>query len=285
MTRTIAEYEILEPLPARFHYRARSARGLDVALQVLPAWLRSEEALARFERELRLEQAVQHENVAAFLGSGSAVVSDEELVGNAATGEVFYIVREFVAGQTLADLAAKGPANLPLSISITIQAGRGLGALHEAGVVHRNVRPDTLALRPDGVLKLFDFGLVKILRDETESEDVFRTGAGQVVGAAGYMAPEQLAGGVVDARTDLFSLGCVLYQLVTGRPPFPGDLIEYFRAVSSQEPEAPRELRPELPESLDRIVRRLLAKDPAHRYLSAVEMEADLIESLGDPEV
>lgn len=284
MTR-IGSYDILEPLPARFHYRARDAEGQIVALQVLPAWRHSEETLARFERELRLEKAVDHENVAAFLGSGSTTISDQELVGNDGEGEVFYIVREFVGGRTLADLIAQGPANLPLSISVAIQAGRGLGALHEAGVVHRNVRPETLALRPDGVLKLFDFGLVKILRDETSSEDAFRTGAGQVVGAAGYMAPEQLVGGTVDPRTDLFSLGCVLYELVTGRPPFPGDLIEYFRAVTAADPVPPGEARADLPASLDRIIRRLLSKDPEKRYPSAVEMEADLIESLGDPQV
>jgi serine/threonine-protein kinase len=286
MNRKVAAFELLEPLPARFHYRARGEDGEIVALQVLPAWRRSAEALARFERELLLEQRAQHENVAAFISWGSAMVTDQELVGGPGVGEVHYIARELVVGQTVANLISSGPPPLALSISVAIQASRGLGALHAQGVVHRNVRPDTLALREDGVLKLFDFGLVKLLRDEAASDDVFRTAVGQVVGAAGYMAPEQLAGEQVDERCDLFALGCVLYELVCGRSPFPAkDLLEYFRAVREDEPAPLQSLRDDVPESLDRILGRLLRKRPEQRYATAAELEADLLESLGDPRV
>ncbi len=284
--RTIAEYELLEPLPARYHFRARNADGSMVALQVLPAWRRSKEAIARFEREVSLEKAVRHENIAGFIAWGSAMVHDHELVGGPGVGEVHYIARELVPGRTVSDLVRKGPPPLALSISIAIQASRGLGALHAQRVVHRNVRPETLILRPDGVLKLIEFGLVKMLRDASAADNAFHTAVGQVVGHAGYMAPEQLEGAEVDERCDLFALGCVLYELVGGQPPFNAhDLISYFRAVREEEPRPLQELRSEVPVSLDRILARLLRKSPEERYASAAELESDLIESLGDPAV
>ena len=282
----VAGYELLEPLPARFHYRARSESGDIVALQILPSWRRSDEALARFNRELEFEQATRHENVAELLDSGSTLVTDPELVGGPGAGDVLYIVREFVAGRTVAQMIDEGVPPMALAISIAIQSARGLAALHAQNVVHRNLRPETLALREDGVLKLIDFGLVKILRDEASKGDAFKTEVGQVVGTAGYMAPEQLRGQKVDARTDLFALGAVLYELICGKPPFPtGNLLEYFRAVEHDDPTPLRELRDEVPASLEAVIGRMLQKDPADRQTSAVEVESELIEVLGDPAI
>ena len=219
----VANYELLEPMGERHLFRAHSADGETVAVKVLPPWKRSPESVARFEREIKVEAAIEHENVARLIDAGSEMTTDPEFVMGDEPEEILYFVREFVEGTSIERMIAERRPPLALAISISIQAARGLGALHAADVIHRNLNPRNIILRPDGVLKLVDFGLVKEISTQIENEGIFKTGAGQMIGTAGYMAPEQMMGRGLDKRSDLFSLGVILYELVSGEKPYPAD--------------------------------------------------------------
>jgi serine/threonine-protein kinase len=155
-----------------------------------------------------------------------------------------------------------------------------LEAAHAAGVVHRDLKPSNIRLTPEGRVKVLDFGLAKILENAELHKDhppTFQTSIGSLLGTAPYMAPEQLFGRGVDARTDLFALGVVLYQMATGQVPFSGrNIVEVLQAVSSKTPVAPSKLDPELSPDFDALILRLLAKEPAGRFPSATALRTAL---------
>jgi eukaryotic-like serine/threonine-protein kinase len=280
--RTVGQYEIIEKLGEGgmgVVYKARDAK-LDrfVALKFLPAPEAGTTADSqRFLQEARAAAALNHPNVCSVI----------DIQDNA--GESF-IVMEFINGQTLRDLAGGRPsgssgslrggtgvqgrtAALPAkrAIDIVIQIAEGLAAAHERGIIHRDIKPENIMVRKDGIVQIMDFGLAKL-------RGVSRlTREGSTVGTAGYMSPEQVQGQEADHRSDIFSLGVVLFELLTGEMPFKG---VHETAVSYEivnvDPPPVSEVNPEVDPLLDTIVMECLAKEPADRYQSVAELAKDL---------
>ena len=180
-----------------------------------------------------------------------------------------YLVMEFVPGQSLRDRIRAGPIDRTAMVRIATQLAAGLTAAHAEGVIHRDVKPGNILLE-DGIerVKITDFGLALVALDVDQL-----TSGGRPVGTPAYMSPEQVGGGKVDARSDLFSLGCVLYAMATGSSPFQGaNSLDIARRVADLTPPLLREIRPEVPQFLSDIVARLLSKDPGGRFQSAREL-------------
>jgi serine/threonine-protein kinase len=233
------------------------ALGRPVAIKVMADSLAGCAASRRrFLREARAAAAVVHGNVAAVHGVG-------ERVGQP------YIVMEYVAGRSLQDrLDRVGPPSVPAVVRIAMQAARGLAAAHSQGLVHRDVKPANILLE-NGVerVKLVDFGLARA------ADDASLTHSGVVAGTPLYMSPEQARGEAVDARSDLFSLGCTIYAMCAGHPPFRADSpLAVLRRITDEQPRPLREVNPEVPAWLEEVVGRLLAKDPADRPDSAADV-------------
>ncbi len=277
--RVVGHFEVLERLGAGGFgevYRARDTKlARDVAVKVLPGdALESEEGRKRFEREARALAALNHPGIAA-------IYSFEEIGGK------HLIVMELVEGQTLDKRIASGPLALDEILSLALQIAEALAAAHAKGIVHRDLKPANVALTPRGQVKVLDFGIAKLAGRagvETEAPTIERlTEEGAVFGTLSYMSPEQLLSRPLDGRSDLFSLGVVLYEMATGRLPFEGtSKIATADAILHAEPRSFAD-RP-LPEKLSPIVRRLLQKDPEKRYASAETLRenlAKLEESLG----
>lgn len=241
-------------------YRAVDPRlGREVAVKVLPQEAAaSPRALARFEREARAVAALSHPNV--------LVVHD---VG--AQGDVHYVVTELLDGESLLSRLAAGPLPWRPAVALAAEAAEGLQAAHARGIVHRDLKPANLFLTRDGHLKILDFGVARFTHGGEPAGD--RTLPGSVLGSIGYMSPEQAAGQEVDGRSDLFSLGCVLYEMLCCRRAFGGgSLPETMAALARDQPPALRELAPEVPEELAAVVERCLRKRPAERYGTAAEL-------------
>ncbi len=255
-------------------YRARDTRlGRDVGIKVLPAALANDApALARFEREARTVAALNHPNIVTLH-------SIEEAAG------VRFLTLEYVEGENLARLVLPGGLPLAKLIGIACALADALAAAHEKGIVHRDLKPANVMVTASGRVKVLDFGIAKLLAPGgTQPTDPVRTlnavpvtGTGAVLGTVPYMAPEQLGGAPVDARTDLFALGIVLYELATGRHPFAGETLSEVGAAILRDTPAPvTALRPDLPPGLAGIVSRCLEKNPRARYQSAHEVHAAL---------
>lgn len=268
--RQFASYHILSELGKGGMgevYRARDRKlGRDVAVKVLPeAFAANAERMARFQREARVLASLSHPNIASIYGL-------EE------SGSVGALVMELVPGQTLAERIAKGPIQVGEILSIARQICEGVGCAHEKGIIHRDLKPANIMITESGLVKVLDFGLAKITAEEDadgETASAPRTGAGTVLGTVGYMSPEQLRGFPLDQRTDLFSLGAVLYEMVTQERPFAGntptavaDAILHAQPRDFGDSPAPAKLKA--------IIRKLLEKDPANRYGSAVEVIREL---------
>jgi Tol biopolymer transport system component/predicted Ser/Thr protein kinase len=247
-------------------YLASEARlNRKVALKILPSeFVADAERVARFEREARAVSALNHPNLVTIYDLGS-------LDG------LHYIAMEYVEGRTLRELAA-GRLKLKEILSVVSQAAEALAAAHRAGVVHRDVKPENVMVRADGYVKVLDFGLAKLL--EAAAADggaAAETQAGAVMGTLAYMSPEQATGEPLDARTDVWSLGVVLYELATGRKPFAGgNRRETVNAILSEEPAPATETAPELPTELDHVLSKALEKDRELRYQTASDLRADL---------
>jgi eukaryotic-like serine/threonine-protein kinase len=227
-----------------------------VAVKVLePRFTDDESVQARFVREARLAARLSHPNVVQVYDAGE---SDARL----------YIVMEYVPGNTLAQTGKLPPDE---AVQLALQACAGLQHAHEAGLVHRDIKPGNLLLREDGVLKIADFGIAR-------TTDATRlTQLGTILGTAAYLAPEQAAGEDVTAAADLYSLGAVLYELLTGRPPYEFDSLAELAAKQSEgEVTAVRDLEPSVPEPVEAAVMRALARDPRFRPASAAELAQDL---------
>lgn len=274
----LASYQLLESVAEGGMgtvFRAEDLRhGGQVAVKVLDhSRVCDPEVISRFRREARIEAALRHPNIAAFHDFGEHVDWSE----TGARQRVVYLVIEWVPGVDLAEVLAR-PGHLPPErvVDYARQIALALEAAHAVGVVHRDLKPGNIRITPEGQVKVLDFGLAKILEEtdlHRQHPPTFQTTIGSLLGTAAYMAPEQLFGRGVDTRTDLFSLGVVMYQMATGEVPFSGrNIVEVLQAVSTQEPAAPSTLAPEVPTALERVILELLAKEPGSRPPSATAL-------------
>ena len=269
----LGPFEILAPLGAGGMgevYRARDTR-LDriVAIKLLPSELvnAADRRVERFRQEARAIARITHPNICTL----HDVVED---------GQALFLVMEHVEGATLARRLEDGPLPLPLALRMAVGIADALDHAHRHGVVHRDLKPSNIMLTRDGV-KLLDFGLAKLTaRDEqapTDATDTALTGVGTVVGTVPYMAPEQIEGHEVDARTDVFSFGVVLYEALSGRRPFAGDSrASLMAAIVAAEPPTLSSIQPRTPPALERLVLRCLAKAPDDRWQTARDLAAEL---------
>jgi serine/threonine-protein kinase len=243
-------------------WRARDLRlGRTVAIKELTgAWLEEPTALARFEREARTVARVTHPNIVA--------VHDVDI-----HGETPYLVMELIEGTTVTQMLNNGVLTVTQAVAIAAQACDGLSAAHAAGVIHRDVKPANLMLTPAGVVKICDFG---IARGMSRTGETSLTGPQFVMGTTRYMAPEQVRGQHVDARADLYGLGCTIYAMLTGVPPFSGPRAEVLQQHLDEDPGALREHRVDVPPSLEALVAQLLAKAADERPHDAAEVKARL---------
>ena len=312
---TLGSYQVLEKLGAGGMgevYRARDTRlGREVALKVLPeAFARDSERMARFEREARLLASLNHPHIAAIYGL-------EEIDGLRA------IAMELVEGDELSALIGRGAAasrdpatgtwdagassnraltpampGLPLdeALSFARQIAEALEAAHEKGVIHRDLKPANVKVNPDGQVKVLDFGLAKALDSAAGSDDpastnvansptisAVATRAGVILGTAAYMSPEQARGKPLDRRTDIWSFGCLLYEMLTGRMTFRGETVtDTLAGILEREPDW-QALPAATPPAVRRVLRRCLQKDPKHRLRDIADARMELDESLAAP--
>ena len=275
----LGPYEIVAPLGAGGMgevYRAHDPQlGRDVAIKVLPAsYSRDPDRLRRFEQEARAAAALNHPNILAVYQFGNYEGAP-------------YLVFELLEGSTLRDLLLRGPLTVRKAVDYGIQAARGLAAAHEKGIVHRDLKPENLFLTKDGRIKILDFGLAKLipgLQPSGPGSPTLTEGteAGVVLGTVGYMSPEQVRGEVASERTDLFSLGAILYEMLTGKRAFHKPTsAETMNAILNEEPPASSQMTPNLPPALQRVVQRCLEKNPEQRFHSASDL-AFALEALSD---
>jgi len=245
-------------------YRAHDPRiARDVAIKVLPsAYAADADRLRRFQQEARASGALNHPNVATLYDVGTAEGRP-------------YLVMELLDGETLRERLGRGALPTARACELAAAIAHGLAAAHAKGIVHRDLKPENVIVTRDGRVKVLDFGIAK-LRDPEPDPDAgtvttpLRTAAETVLGTAGYMAPEQVRGAVADARADLFALGAILYELLTGRRAFEcRSRVETLHAVLHDDPPA---LGGSVPTAVDRIVRRCLEKDPEARFQSALDL-------------
>jgi eukaryotic-like serine/threonine-protein kinase len=241
-------------------YRARDPRlKREVAIKTLPPTFAADrDRVARFEREARAASALNHPNIVSVHDIGHQ-------------GDVWFIVSELVDGETLARVLERGPLPLRKLIEVGTQIAEGLAAAHAAGVVHRDLKPGNIMLTCDGRVKILDFGLARQDRvPGVDSTTLEVSQPGLILGTPGYMAPEQVRGEATDARSDLFSLGVILYEMASGKRAFSGgSSIEVMNSILKDDPP---ELPPASPPALDRLVRRCIEKEPARRFHSAADL-------------
>ena len=239
--------------------------GRRVALKILPPELGADpERMQRFVQEARLASALTHPNVATIYEIGR----DKDL---------WFLAMEYVEGQPLSERIRQGPLKTPEIVAIGLEIADALDDAHSKGIVHRDIKPANLMLTPRGHVKILDFGLAKQAAPPDTQETQLMTSLGVVMGTVAYMSPEQALGREVDARTDLFSLGVVLYEIATGRAPFSGANAQQTMAHLLQSmPEAAARFNYDVPPELDRVIRKCLEKDAARRYQSARELMVDL---------
>jgi serine/threonine-protein kinase len=233
--------------------------GRRVALKLLDERHASDEQFVeRFRREAQSAAGLNHPNIVSIFDRGLAEGT-------------YYIAMEYLDGRTLKELLVRnGPTPVPIAIDYARQILGALSFAHRHGIVHRDIKPHNIVVGGDGRLKVTDFGIARSGASQM-------TEAGSIVGTAQYLSPEQARGAPVDPRSDIYSLGIVLYEMLTGKVPFTGDTpVEIAMKHLSQVPDPPSKLRPQVPHDLDAIVMRALAKDPDQRYASAEEMDADL---------
>ncbi len=290
VSRTLLQrYEVLAPLGAGGMgevYRARDRRlGREVAVKVLPEQLAGDrEALARFEREARAIAALSHPNLLAIYDFGE-------------DDGVSFAVTELLHGESLRAALAPGPMPWRRAAEVAASIAEGLAAAHSRGIIHRDLKPDNLFVTSEGRIKILDFGLARWVRDEAAGAEATAapttpdpTRPGTVLGTVGYMSPEQVRGEAAGPQSDLFAFGCVLSEMLTGRPAFTGaSVFDRMAAILRDEPAPPSRVAPEIPAELDRIVRNCLEKSAPRRPASAAELVAPLrsLASMGasDPTV
>lgn len=268
---TLSHYQILAPIGAGGMgevYRARDLRlDRDVAIKILPEILAGNaEALARFQRETKALAAVSHPNLVALYDIGT-------------DRDISFAVMEFLAGESLLERLRRTALPLGRALEIGVAVAEGLTAAHSHGVIHRDLKPANIFLTSNGQVKILDFGLARLGNSRVPDGITvdYLTQAGQVMGTAGYMSPEQVRGDVPDGRCDIFSLGCVLYEMVTGRRAFLGESpVEVMAAVLRDEPADMSGSGTQSPPELKRLVARCLSKQREERFQSAGELVSAL---------
>ncbi|HVF14883.1 MAG TPA: protein kinase, partial [Acidimicrobiales bacterium] len=241
--------------------------GRSVAVKVLlPEFATDPTFIERFRREAIAAARLAHPNVVATFDTGL-------------DGDLAFIVMELVEGRTLRDvLIERGPLPPHEATTIAAQVAGALHYAHEAGIVHRDVKPANILLCPDGRVKVADFGIAKAALADAAIADFDLTGTGMVVGTAKYLSPEQFEGQPVDRRSDVYALGVVLYEMLCGRPPFTGgsDMAIGIQHVDKK-PLSPRQIRAGIPKPLEAVVMRAMAKSPAARYPTADSLQSALL--------
>ena len=254
-------------------YRAEDTKlGREVAIKVLPEEVATDaERLARFEREARAVAALSHPNILAIYDFGSQA-------------GVTYAVMELLEGQTLREILHDGPLPSRKALEFARQAANGLSAAHEKGIAHRDLKPDNLMITPKGRVKILDFGLAKWTPPEQGEDDptlaqtlAAETGPGVVMGTVGYMSPEQVRGQQSDHRSDIFSLGAILYEMLSGQRAFQAEsAVETMSAILKQEPPELSKKVEDLPPAVDRVIQHCLEKSPEQRFQSAQDLAFQL---------
>ena len=243
-----------------------------VALKILPPAVEDHDRVRRFIQEAKAASALNHPNI--------LTIYEIDEIDSAQ-----FIATEFIEGETLRERIKVSPIKPREAIDVGIQVASALFATHSVGIVHRDVKPDNIMLRRDGIVKVLDFGLAKLVRDRTtfdpspeaQTQALLNTQTGTLLGTAPYMSPEQARGIEVDARTDIWSLGCVLYEMVAARQPFMGaTTMDVLSGILSREPESLTHHLPEGPLEFDRIVCRALRKDREERYQTIKDLLNDL---------
>src|SRR5262245_47884317 len=267
----IGHYKIISPLRAGGMgevYLAEDTRvGRKVALKLLPEYLtRDVERSRRFQQEARAVVALNHPNLVTVYEIGEAAGTQ-------------LIASELVKGETLHARLGGAPMKLSEALDIAVQVANGLAEAHREGVVHRDIKPENIMIRPDGYVKVLDFGIAKLIEQRVSSTGTeaptlvkVETNPGMVLGTAHYMSPEQARGLAVDARTDVWSLGVVLYEMVAGRVPFEGQTpSDVIAGILNNEPPPLTRFAREVPEALDVIVSTALTKNREERYHAVTE--------------
>jgi serine/threonine protein kinase len=244
-----------------------------VALKVLPdALAQDADRLRRFEQEAFAASALNHPNILTIYEFGTA-------------GATHFLASEFIDGETLRDRLQRAPLSWQETLDIAVQTAQALAAAHEANIIHRDIKPENVMLRKDGIVKVLDFGLAKLTslrnEDREDADTLMQAPAanpqltlpGTVMGTVSYMSPEQARGKETDARTDIWSLGVVLYEMLSGKVPFTGETINHtIVSILEKEPK----LLENVPDELQRIVRKTLTKDADMRYQTARDLLIDL---------
>ncbi len=257
---------------AQVHLGYDTRLSRTVAIKVLRTDLAQDPMfLARFRREAQSAAALNHPSIVAVYDTGEEQVSTE-------TGKEIslpYIVMEYVKGRTVAALLADGdPVPIGEAVQIVVGVLSALEYSHHEGIIHRDIKPGNVMITPDAKVKVMDFGIARAIADSAAT----MTQTNSVVGTAQYLSPEQARGEVVDARSDLYSTGCLLYELLTGKPPFSGDsAVAVAYQHVSETPKPASQVAPDIPDAIDRVVMKSLAKQRDARYQSAAEFRNDLL--------
>jgi serine/threonine protein kinase len=269
-------YEEISPLGeggmGQVYLAVDTRLGRKVALKLLPSsYTGDAERVRRFGQEARAASALNHPNIVTIHEIGQ-------------TDSLHFIATEFVDGETLRQRLSRQPSNLGEALDIAVQVASALAVAHEAGIIHRDIKPENIMIRPDGYVKILDFGLAKLgdqknkpivgLEDETVRQN--KTAKGVILGTVNYMSPEQAKGSQVDERTDIFSLGAVVYEMIAGRTPFADDsVLETLANLINSEPLPLSHFTANLPDKLEQVVSKMLRKKAAERYQTMKDLLAD----------
>jgi serine/threonine protein kinase len=269
----LGSYEVQSPLGTggmgEVYLATQSNLGRQVAIKVLASEATSDpERVRRFEQEARAASALNHPNIISIYDVGRE-------------NTTAYIAMEFVDGHTLRTLLESGPLTIKKTLQIAVQIADGLAKAHAAGIVHRDLKPENIMVTRDGFVKILDFGLAKLIkRLDSSPQNITATvdsQPGAVLGTAGYMSPEQARGEPVDYRADVFSLGSILYEMVTGKQPFRRDsTAQTLAAIIEDDPQPVVESNAKTTMPLRWVIERCLAKDPGERYSSTLDLARDL---------